>query len=421
MVNEDVTLKVDSDKGVTPTNARWDFADGRTAKGTTVTHRWAAAQAYLVTVQATMPDGQHATTGVSIQVSLPPHEPVCGEVITTSVVLTGDLTCTGTAATGLTIAASDVVVDLGGHTLSTNDSSRRDKTLVVAGSGTLSRITIRNGTIYAYGIGLSLTDTDTVSIVNVNSFGHSKNGLAAIYTDRARGLQITGGHLSVFWPHPTFDFRNQTTATISDANITGFNSHCWGASTCTIERSTVDILKIQCDGGATLIARNNTIHEMSTDGDNCASATVTGNTVDGPMGFSESSNYQVAGNTFTSRSSPLSLLHLGGGHGTVTDNTFTSNPYCGLRVETVGGKLTGPVLISGNTFTSNGHGSGGATCSPGDGLRIDADLGADITVSNNHTQNNAVYGIRATPGTVIDGGGNTSTGDPNGCLGVVCT
>jgi hypothetical protein len=56
-----------------------------------------------------------------------------------------------------------------------------------------------------------------------------------------------------------------------------------------------------------------------------------------------------------------------------------------------------------------------------DGLHITAPPNTDIAVADNQTSNNADYGIEAVPGTVIDGGGNVSSNDPSGCLGVTCT
>jgi hypothetical protein len=78
------------------------------------------------------------------------------------------------------------------------------------------------------------------------------------------------------------------------------------------------------------------------------------------------------------------------------------------------------MVVSGNTFANNGHRPGGRTDLLGnpldDGLHITS--GGGITVAGNRTSGNADYGIEA-PG-AIDGGGNTSTGDPSGCLGVTC-
>jgi hypothetical protein len=42
-------------------------------------------------------------------------------------------------------------------------------------------------------------------------------------------------------------------------------------------------------------------------------------------------------------------------------------------------------------------------------------------VSNNVTINNASHGIFADPGSVVDGGGNISIDNPDGCTGVHCS
>jgi hypothetical protein len=71
VVDTDVGLKVSADTG-TVAGAHWNFGDGATADGVTTTHRWASVQTYLVSVQAVMADGQHATTSVSVNVTRPP-------------------------------------------------------------------------------------------------------------------------------------------------------------------------------------------------------------------------------------------------------------------------------------------------------------------------------------------------------------
>jgi hypothetical protein len=69
--NEPVTLQVANKKGAAPRSAQWTFGDGGEGSGLTTTHRWAAARPtpYLVTVTATMPDGQEKTTSVNVTVS----------------------------------------------------------------------------------------------------------------------------------------------------------------------------------------------------------------------------------------------------------------------------------------------------------------------------------------------------------------
>lgn len=69
-VGQDVTLSVSADTG-TPTNAHWDFGDGQTGDGVTVTHHWANQQTYQVSVQVIMTGGAQGTTSVSITVNHP--------------------------------------------------------------------------------------------------------------------------------------------------------------------------------------------------------------------------------------------------------------------------------------------------------------------------------------------------------------
>jgi hypothetical protein len=69
VVGEDVTLNVRTTTGMVVTAALWNFGDGQTANGGTTSHQWSAARAYLITVQATLADGQRMTTSVTITVS----------------------------------------------------------------------------------------------------------------------------------------------------------------------------------------------------------------------------------------------------------------------------------------------------------------------------------------------------------------
>jgi nitrous oxidase accessory protein NosD len=107
----------------------------------------------------------------------------------------------------------------------------------------------------------------------------------------------------------------------------------------------------------------------------------------------------------------------------ITGNAFVRDGAAGVLIDTTG-TGTKPVVISGNTFTRDGFHSGGLTDHAGhpvtDGLHVNSAPGSDIVITGNHTRSNAAYGIYAQPGTVVDGGGNTSVGNPDGCLGVAC-
>lgn len=71
MVSEDIALSVDAG-GIPPATVEWSYGDGGTANGLPVTHRWTSAGTYLVTAQATMPDGRHGTASLNVTVSAVP-------------------------------------------------------------------------------------------------------------------------------------------------------------------------------------------------------------------------------------------------------------------------------------------------------------------------------------------------------------
>jgi hypothetical protein len=108
----------------------------------------------------------------------------------------------------------------------------------------------------------------------------------------------------------------------------------------------------------------------------------------------------------------------------ITGNTFDGADSAGVFIQIPAEVAVTDMVISGNTFIDNGHrpvwGRDLNGSLVNDGLHIAVARGADVTVSGNRTSGSADYGIEAAPGTVIDGGGNTSSNDPNGCLGVAC-
>src|SRR5207248_1831724 len=108
----------------------------------------------------------------------------------------------------------------------------------------------------------------------------------------------------------------------------------------------------------------------------------------------------------------------------ISNNTFSDNAVAGILLDAGGTVDQTLVTVAGNTFTSNGKRSGNTVDSAGhrvnDGLHVTVPLGSRVEIRDNVTRDNANYGIEAVPGSVVDGGGNRSTGDPAGCLGVRC-
>ncbi|NKI34357.1 hypothetical protein HFP89_04180 [Wenzhouxiangella sp. XN79A] len=99
----------------------------------------------------------------------------CGDVITTSRALTGDLHCTS-GWTGIEIAAPGVTLDLNGHTLS---GSIFQGVLVSS-----PRVTVRGpGVIKGFGLGLQVHDATDVTIEGVD-FSDLDSGITARGADR---------------------------------------------------------------------------------------------------------------------------------------------------------------------------------------------------------------------------------------------
>ena len=86
---------------------------------------------------------------------------ICGQTITEDTVLTEDLACPPGTGSGIVIGASNITLDLGGHTVSG----------YAPGTGVFSidqeGITIRNGTIEGFNAGVFVINTQTVTVENL--------------------------------------------------------------------------------------------------------------------------------------------------------------------------------------------------------------------------------------------------------------
>jgi len=94
----------------------------------------------------------------------------CGDTVTSSYTLTGDLNCTN-AGNGLSLGANDLTIDLGGHTLDGDDVNTVYGIYSNGRTGTV----ITNGTIQDFttsGIEFQGASTATVSNVSANSTGN---------------------------------------------------------------------------------------------------------------------------------------------------------------------------------------------------------------------------------------------------------
>jgi PKD repeat protein len=112
-IRESVTFRVDAVGGPAPTNAHWEFGDGRHADGLTTSHAWTLPGTYQVSVRATFADGQTTTVSVAVVVRVAvPTVPVPRYTLTVQVQGAGTVTgggilcppvCTVTAVSGTAV------------------------------------------------------------------------------------------------------------------------------------------------------------------------------------------------------------------------------------------------------------------------------------------------------------------------------
>ena len=116
--------------------------------------------------------------------------PSCGQVITQNVVLTSNLKCAD--GDGLIVGASDLVIDLNGHTISGPDVDSQEKTSNKVGImvTNVNNIVIKDGTIQGFQAGILLTGSQNVEL---NSIVSKQNQIGAFST----GANIVDVHLSL--------------------------------------------------------------------------------------------------------------------------------------------------------------------------------------------------------------------------------
>jgi parallel beta-helix repeat protein len=116
--------------------------------------------------------------------------PSCGQVITQNVILTSNLNCAD--SDGLIVGASDIVIDLNGHTISGPDVDSQEKTSSKVGVmiPNMNNVVVQDGTIQGFQAGILMTGSQNVEINNIIS---KNNQIGAFST----GASIVNVHLSI--------------------------------------------------------------------------------------------------------------------------------------------------------------------------------------------------------------------------------
>jgi hypothetical protein len=392
----------------------------------------AAVAAALCLASIAAPNGMASDTRSELQaVALDVPSPQCGDTITTSVHLRTDLICPGD---GLIVGADNIVIDLNGHTIRGEAGS--DSIGIADGvrGPSHSNVTIRNGTISGYfGIGVALHGSRAVSLVSLQILAIRYGGFmeTSLELVNTTGVTVRGGQIVNNWVSRVIDASGDdlriSGTTIRGSNPTPVAGRVSLIGGATIKGSSIVGVAVYWTGRLVVADSEMSISSINAAvpvGESLYSAKLTGNTFSGSPGCitCDSSDYYTSIVTILGEPS-MEIVGV-----EIRGNTFDRAAAAGVFIQAPASTVTDTV-ISGNTFSNNGYG-GYPYLQPSrdingslvdDGLHITVPPGTDITVADNQTSNNADYGIEAVPGTVIDGGGNVSSNDPRGCLGVTCT
>ncbi|MFD9891351.1 PKD domain-containing protein [Amycolatopsis sp. NPDC059027] len=447
-VGEQVSLSADLTGG-RPAAWAWTITGDRgietTSDAPQFRYTFPATGTYTATLKVTSPTGSDQTSR-TVQVAPRMHEARCGDVLTTDTIVKSDLSCAEDVA--LTIAASDLTLDLGGNTISSENPRQTTKGILVKAPRKLANITVKNGTVTKFSTGIAVDNANQVTILGMtmNSPRESQyddfNGISG---SQARDLMVRDTTVDTFIP---FNFENESTVTIESSNLTGYGNtlptYCSRRSSCTIHGGTIRTRYLFClsyvddvpDSSITVEYANEVNIELFGNGcregaakDNtntkhiglvgAAHSTITNNSFLRSRVMMVESSALISGNIFTE--SPNNAIQILNGDLTLTGNSFIRTGSSAVVANANNGFSKGNIDISHNEFTANGFHPDENF--PGqDGLEIlRNDRETDhITVSYNHTQGNARYGINAEDGTVEHSEGNVSRDDPLGCRGVKC-
>lgn len=294
--------------------------------------------------------------------------PACGTTITTSIVLTGDmLNCPGTA---LRVNASNVVIDLNGHTLDGPGATLNGSAGVLVAPG-ITGVTVKNGHIqeFAFGVGLA----NNVSGSDVSGLDLVGNGGGVVTVTTVQGVASVTNNNHV---------HANSVAGNSFQGISMLGSGNWVESNDITANSSAG-LRI-ANGDDNLVENNRLTRDRM----------IVNNATNTVVRNNETNGAQLTG-----------ILVVDSPNTTVSTNQSSSNGD-GIGVQ---GNSSGTV-VSGNTAFANTD----------DGIDVSA---TGVTVTANTAYQNRDYGISAVAGT-IDGGANKAfaNGNPQQCTpNIVCT
>ena len=393
-----------------------------------------AILAALMTISATSSPALAAST------------PNCGDTVTTNVTLTADLHCSGD---GLIIGAHGVTIDLNQHEISGTGTGNGVSAVEYNG------LTIRDGTISGFETGIFLESVQDATVRNMSLLRNgdpTRYQTGGLYANIASNLTVSGGTIVAPPATRSLVVEASNGVTVSGVDVTGPVGLSMMTENSVLTRNVFRDGRVGLSETYTSTRiENNRFIRSGIGMSEANKVSITGNHFTGsPIRIVISDEIEIRGNTFRDGEFGVAIgttapdvnitgnvfannrygihvkaYYFAENEGlTVTRNTFVDNANAGLFIEATGVSTGTRASVTDNFFMANGFASTDTDAAGrpiNDGLHINIPTGSLPTIARNHTIANADFGIEALPpGSVQDGGGNTSTGNPNGCAGVVC-
>lgn len=332
----------------------------------------------------------------------------CGQTITTSLTLTHDLVCPGD---GIIIGASNVTLDLGGHTLTGPPPVQGSGRQGVTVTSDRRNVSITNGAIRGFDFGVNMHNRANARVtslridgsfhgVNTQTDSSGSSILANTFSNTTHNSIQLGGNNHTVEANTFIDAGSSAMLVSGNRNVVRGN-HIVGAAAVGV--ATLAFPSNEGPFADNQISRNVIVDSgrlLNSPGISISSGSrtvVDGNTVTGggtTPGISVNDSAGTVVSSNTSDSNGTGVYVWGNAIGTaVLGNRVTRNAFSGITVQSP----STATLVSGNVSYGNG----------GDG--IDASS-PSTTITSNTAVANGAWGIFAVAG-VVDGGGNRAVGN----------
>jgi parallel beta-helix repeat protein len=307
----------------------------------------------------------------------------CGQVITHNTHVANDLTnCPGD---GLVIGASNIRLDLGGHTIDGVNAAGSDG---INNKGGFDNVIVRHGTVQQFNIGVELVNADGNKLGRLKVMQNTLDGIRVTGStnNKISHDQASGSHDGIFLVN-------------SDHNHVSHNKAYGNNSSGIVLQFGNDFNKVDHN-----VAHGNSAWGITSDGSTHDTYTHNKLYKNGTAGLEPFNGVSLSIGTNKVFQNGVGILFFNTDTSVLKSNQLRSNTSDGIQTDLAS---TGNEVIK-NQSNKNGR----------DGIHV---AGTGNTITKNHADKNTNLGIFAFAGNT-DGGGNKAHHNGNAlqCMGIVC-